>query len=429
MRTGELGIQAYLEPVGPGGARIEAGRVTIAQAQDDTGAVLRQETTNTFHTVSVGRVDDSKDLTSREPTPFSLWGLAKGAKLIKSVSGTMEFIVPDLDPRATAVVDALPAKFGSPINSPELSGAGVTVTVFDGSSAVAAAGAKAPGGPQDYDAGPLFGPVHPPPGFPKYEMKEGDIAFAIDDPGDRLIALEIQARDGSPLRYNHGGNYHSSLLPGHPGRRFDTYRLGSGIPADARLVCWLVTDKALLKIPFHVEMLPIPELDQGRRELGMMSIRLSAAQDASRENRRYEKESGNATQHGPATGEEERLLGLWLDVPIYAEMLQRNDTYTRLPQLASSVAPEFPAGVMLPPGAEVKVDISFVVDAKGGVEAARVFESGDERFDVAAIETVLKWRFRPGEIDGKPAKVFVRIPFVFRAPIIRPADLLAPPAE
>src|SRR5271169_4048116 len=80
MRDGTRGLQAYLAPVGPLESRVRAGRVTISHALDDTGAVLTQATTNKFYSVSAGRVDDSKDLTSREPTPFSLWGLSKGSK-------------------------------------------------------------------------------------------------------------------------------------------------------------------------------------------------------------------------------------------------------------------------------------------------------------------------------------------------------------
>ena len=430
LRTGEKGMLVSLEPFGPGGARILAGRVTVSHAEDDTGAALEQQTTYGFHTVSVGRVDNSKDMTSREPIAFSLWGLSKDARFIRSVSGVMEFIVPDLDPLSTAVIEALPSKLGSPVDSPELAAAGITVAAYDRASAAAAAGAKAPGGPQDYDSGPLFGPSHPPPGFfRKIEMEDGDVAVAVDDRDDRLVSVDFEAPDGSPLRYNHAGNYHSSGLPGHPGRRFDIYRMGYALPAGARMVCRITTEKALLKVPFHVDMLPIPEAGPGgRRALGMMGVSLQGAEDLTRANRQYERESGDSTAHRPSGGEFEEMLGLWIDAPLYAAFLQRDDSYSKLPQLVSSVFPDYPSGVLLAPGAKVTVDVSFVVDEKGRVEAARVINSADGRFDASALEAVLRWRFRPGEIGGSPARTFVRVPFVFVAPIGKPVDLFAPPS-
>jgi TonB family protein len=60
--------------------------------------------------------------------------------------------------------------------------------------------------------------------------------------------------------------------------------------------------------------------------------------------------------------------------------------------------------------------VSFVVDDQGNVEAARVVESNDARFNITSVEAVLRWKFRPAEVEAGPAMAFVTIPFVFKAP-------------
>jgi TonB family protein len=431
MRDGTRGLQAYLTPVGPLEARVRAGRVTISHALDDTGAVLTQATTNKFYSVSVGRIDDSKDLTSREPTPFLLGGLSKGSKAIESVSGVLELVLPDLDPGSTVVIENIPAKYGSPVASEALARARVTLTVFDKKSACAAAGAKAPGGPQDYDSGTMFGAFFPlPPGFPRPGMEEGDVAVAIDDPDERLVGLEVQAADGSPLRYNHNGQYHSSGLAGNPGRRFDTYHLGTDLPRDARLVCWLITSTSLLRVPFHFDRLPVPAMGDGRCDLGTMTVRLAPAALSTRETLDYERGGSDARLTAIAPQGMENIVQLWCDVPGYVAILKRDMHYKTLPRLAFAVPPEFPAipPPGLPPNTTITVLVSFAVDAGGRVEAARILQSDDARFDASAAGAVLRWRFRPAETEGGPAMAFVTVPVVFKVPIPEQTRPLPPPS-
>ncbi len=428
IRTGERGVIVYLAPVGPLEARVRAGRVTLSHALDDTEAVLTQTTTNKFYSVSVGRVDDSKDLTSSEPTPFSLWGLSESAKALEMISGTLELVVPDLDPNATVVVDNIASAFGSAIKSEALAKAGVTLVVFDKKSAEAEAATKAPGGPQEFDAGPIFGAsYHPPPGFPKPGMEAGDIAVAIDDPGEHLIGVEIQAADGSPLHYNHGGHYHSSGLVGSPGRRFDIYGLGAILPEGARLICWLVTPGSCLKIPFHIDTLPLPGAG-GRRHLGLMTVRMEGAINRTKEALEYQEAHSESRVESTAPQVVDKIALLWSDVPEYVAILKRNLHYKKLPKLVSAVAPE-QQGPMPPPTVTVNVLVSFAVDDHGNVEAARVVESNDARYNMRAVETVLRWRFQPAEVENGPAMAFITVPFVFKPPTPAPVSLVAPPSS
>jgi TonB family protein len=430
MRDGTRGVNAYLAPVGPLESRVRAGRVTLTHALDDTGAVLTQATTNKFYSVSVGRIDDSKDLTSGEPTPFSVWGLSKGAKALMMISGTLELVIPDLDSGSTVVVEHIDARYGTAIASGALDKAGVTLIVFDKKTAYTVAAAKTHGGPQDYDAGPMFGQslFKPPPGFPKVEMEEGDIAVAIDDPEERLVGLEIQAADGSPLRYNHGGNYHSSGLQGSPGKRFDTYHLGTSLPDNARLVCWLITPGSLLKVPFHLDTLPLPDAGGGRHKLGLITVQLDGAILKTKEALRYQEALGDSKVESTTPQVVDKIVQLWSDVPEYVAILKRDMHYKRLPKLLSSVAPEQPPGPPLPPNTTVTVLVSFAVDDRGSVEAARVVESNDARFNITSVEAVLRWKFQPAEVEDGPAVAFITIPFVFNAPKpMRPAPV--PPAS
>jgi TonB family protein len=404
--------------------------VTITQALDDKGALLSQQTTNKFYTVSVGRIDDSRDLTSREPASFSLWGLSEDSKDLVSVLGVLELVIPDLDPNSTAIVANIPEKFGSAIASDVLAAADVTVTVFDKAAANAAAANKVPGGPQEYDSGPFFGSVPKlPVGFPrpKMEMEDSDIAVAIDDPNNRLIGLELQAADGSPLNYNHGGSYHSSGFPGSPGRRFDTYHIGAALPGDARLVCWLLTPKSVLKIPFQIERLPIPASGGGPSNLGMITVQVAAAEATTRNALEYDKAHAVAKSAHAAPEATDRIAQLWSDVPEYVAAIRRDAKYKKLPQLISSVAPSPAAGSIFPPHGQVKVTISFFVDSVGNVEAARVLDSNNSAFNLPAIYAVLQWKFRPAETEEGPALAMVVVPFIFKATAPAPQETRAEP--
>jgi TonB family protein len=422
IRTGERGVIVNLSPVGTMQSRVQAGRVTITQALDDKHTLLTQQTANKFYTVSVGRIDDSRDLTSREPASFSLWGLSEDSKDLVSILGVLELVVPDLDPNSTAVVPNIRGKFGSAVASDALAAAGVTLTVFDKDSANAESAKKVPGGPQEYDSGPFFGSVPQlPAGFPrpKMGMEDGDIAVAIDDPNERLIGLEIQAADGSPLNYNHGGNYHSSGLPGSSGRRFDAYHIGAALPSDARLVCWLLTPKSVLKIPFQIDKLPIPA-SGGPSNLGMVTVQVAAAAVATRNALKYDNEHAAASSAPASADAMEKVAKLWSDVPEYVAVIRGDTKYRKLPKLVSSVAPAQTAATVSPPHGLVKVTVSFFVDTEGNVEAARVLDSNNSAFNIPAVSAVLQWKFKPAETDKGPAMAMIVVPFVFEANAVTP---------
>ena len=62
-----------------------------------------------------------------------------------------------------------------------------------------------------------------------------------------------------------------------------------------------------------------------------------------------------------------------------------------------------------------KVVLRFIVDSKGDVIEPEVTESEPERmFDDAAMEAILKYRFKPAEKYGKPVDCIVIAPMAFQ---------------
>jgi TonB family protein len=286
LRTGSRGVIIHLEATGPTASYVQAGRFILTQAQDDTGANLEQEGTPAFYHATVGRASgDHAESTSRQPISTTLMGLAKNAKTLKVIEGKLEVFVPAQDPDATVTVDKVASRFGIPLQGPALKKAGVTLVIYDRPTAEKMSSAKTPGGPQDYDAGQMFGsdyvdPSLPPaiaqamkdaqkkalenspPAFAEQmrkmnEMSETEIAIGWHDPEHRIVGLEFQAVDGSPLAYNHNGYYHIERTSEKKG--FDVYDLRSPLPASAKMVCWLLTNNSVIPVPLKLADLPLPE--------------------------------------------------------------------------------------------------------------------------------------------------------------------------
>lgn len=85
----------------------------------------------------------------------------------------------------------------------------------------------------------------------------------------------------------------------------------------------------------------------------------------------------------------------------------------RKPEAISQVAPTYPASLRKSK-VEGVVALVFVLDEEGRVEDARVESASRPEFEAPALEAIRKWRFRPGQKDGKPVKTFLRLPIRFR---------------
>lgn len=61
------------------------------------------------------------------------------------------------------------------------------------------------------------------------------------------------------------------------------------------------------------------------------------------------------------------------------------------------------------------VVLTVFVTEQGDVEQPKVLVSSHQKFEAAAIESVLKWKFKPAMRDGFPIRQKVTLPFLFRA--------------
>lgn len=69
-------------------------------------------------------------------------------------------------------------------------------------------------------------------------------------------------------------------------------------------------------------------------------------------------------------------------------------------------------------GIEGEVLVGFIVDSTGAVRDPHIIRSTNSGFDDTVLNTVLKWRFRPGEKGGAPVStrnVQILIPFSLKA--------------
>jgi TonB family protein len=249
-------ISAPILLTGPGIAEVKAARAQVANAVDDTGADLGPE--STLFSFPLPFASRSKRTAAALPLfGVSLRPPAVGATKVRELNGTIELVIPALDPDATVQIDQLPAKLGQPVSSPALAAAGITIIVLDRHGS-----ARALTDPDDASSARAFlinvagkptAAGKDPTGINR--MNDRDVGLAIYDPHGRLAGLEFQTMYGSALPYNRGG--WSQYFVG-PGKRFSIYRQNSKLTDDIKLVCWLVTPKSLASYPLHAVNIPLP---------------------------------------------------------------------------------------------------------------------------------------------------------------------------
>ena len=83
------------------------------------------------------------------------------------------------------------------------------------------------------------------------------------------------------------------------------------------------------------------------------------------------------------------------------------------PEAVSQVAPTYPAELRKAK-IEGSVTLVFILGEDGHVQEPRVENSSRPEFEKPALDAIRKWRFRPGQKDGKPVPTYIRIPMRFR---------------
>ena len=82
------------------------------------------------------------------------------------------------------------------------------------------------------------------------------------------------------------------------------------------------------------------------------------------------------------------------------------------PRAVRQVPPIYPF-VLRRSGIDGEVLVAFVVDAKGKVVNAIALRSNSPDFNQLAVDAVLKWKFKPATVDGRPVRTRVTVPIVF----------------
>lgn len=95
------------------------------------------------------------------------------------------------------------------------------------------------------------------------------------------------------------------------------------------------------------------------------------------------------------------------------EIIYELEDLTRAPRPVSQRAPTYPPELRRA-GISGTVVLMFVVRADGTTSNITVERSDNPAFEEPAIRAVRKWRFDPGEKDGKAVNTRVRIPIPFK---------------
>ncbi|MEJ2616881.1 MAG: energy transducer TonB, partial [Ignavibacteriaceae bacterium] len=65
-------------------------------------------------------------------------------------------------------------------------------------------------------------------------------------------------------------------------------------------------------------------------------------------------------------------------------------------------------------GIEGKVFVKLFIDEFGNPQSCKIIKGVNPLLDAEAKDVLMKTKFYPGKIDGKPVKVQVAIPIVFK---------------
>lgn len=237
----------------PAPDRIFGGRVIINQARDDMGVTLWPGSAGNLAPIAVGRTSEAEMQGLPKATlEASLTRAAPQAKVLALLEGRVELVVPDFDPDAVVLVEDIAGKMGSPIDSPALRAAKVSITIGDRTMAAESdrslkAQVAAMHGSDAQKTRPMFQATR---------HEAGDVALAITDPENRFLNVEFRDADGHSLHYNHNGWSHQNPTPR---TRVSVYRLGDRIPPGTQMVVWLRTEKSFVVVPLRATNLPLPE--------------------------------------------------------------------------------------------------------------------------------------------------------------------------
>jgi len=84
----------------------------------------------------------------------------------------------------------------------------------------------------------------------------------------------------------------------------------------------------------------------------------------------------------------------------------------QIPQARFRTPPQYPFE-MRRAGIAGEVLVEFLVDTEGDVQNAFAARSSQKEFEAAAVQAVMKWKFRPGRKSGRNVVTRMQVPIVF----------------
>ena len=228
----------------------KGGRALVRSAVDDTGRNLIREDQPSQDFEKSGQQGMGQQ--GMPPLKVSLKNPARKAAAVKELSGQVEVFLPSRDAAAVTRVEKFLSRVDRPITSSGLKAAQANVTVISRkpyeaekkkneerrkaeASSAGVAGAMAQAFGALFDG--LFG-----------DIGENDVLLQVEDKGKKVFSAEVLDAKGSPID-NQG-----SMKVGD----FWILKYPEKLPADASLVIYVMTPKALVSSPFSLKNIPLP---------------------------------------------------------------------------------------------------------------------------------------------------------------------------
>lgn len=74
--------------------------------------------------------------------------------------------------------------------------------------------------------------------------------------------------------------------------------------------------------------------------------------------------------------------------------------------------PPYPKGQRI----DGEVELEVIIATDGAVIDVKIVSATNTSFADSAVDTIKKWRYRPGKIDGRPVCIVARVTSSFKAP-------------
>jgi hypothetical protein len=207
-------------------------RVVVTKAIADTGIDLMSPE---------GAALDFRPVHEHGGGKVSLKSPGRTSTHVRELDGEVQLLVPKKDPDATVKVSAVGKSLGKAIESKSLKSAGIEIT---------------PASTEQYmkiEAADDQASMRQ--GFGFNRVGPNDIALRVKDPHKKLVSLEFVDAAGKKIP---AGFIFTTSQRGSESRSAYIFQFQSPLPPTASLLIHLVTDKALVKVPFTLTDIALP---------------------------------------------------------------------------------------------------------------------------------------------------------------------------